>query len=687
MTRQALVEFAPGLISAQEITAEIERLGYLPRLAEAPSAEQLRRSQRKALLWRTGIAWLAMMQIMMYAWPAYQSAPGELLPDHAFLLRWAQWILSLPVVLIAASPILRSAWSGLKMHTLNMDVTVSAAIALTFVFSTHATFSGHGEVWFDSLSMFVALILSVRYLLMRGQHVQEARIERLAAAATGSARRILQDRADSSSEARTEDVDVDSLRVGDLVLVPAGGLVPADGQIVRGTSALNEAILTGESMPIARRVGERVHAGTINLSAELHVRIDAIGTATRAAEIAQIMRRVAATRFTSADRADRWAPYFLMGVLASAALGAAFWLPQDPDRALSVAIAVLMVTCPCALSLATPAAMFAAVSRLGELGVYLRRPAVISRLARISTVIFDKTGTLSADALCVERVYLTPDRTFSERDVLHMATALEGQGFHPVAAALRLRVGQSAKLPTVIRQREQAGVGVEGWIDGQWYRFGKPSRSDILPGGGLHCELIDAAGRIALVEFSERVREEAGPAVQALARQGFDLLVLSGDSPIQAARLAQSLQIYGVRGGLTADDKLAHMQSLQRQGRVVLAVGDGLNDGPLLAGADVSAALVTGAPATQAAADLVILGGRLTSLAALRAVASKALAVVNQNLTWALAYNLICVPLAIAGWISPGWASVGMAVSSLVVLANAARVARSGREAIKTLQD
>ncbi|HET7774427.1 MAG TPA: cation-translocating P-type ATPase [Burkholderiaceae bacterium] len=682
MTRQALIEFDPLLISADAIATEIRRLGYAPRPADAPSQEQVRRAQRKALLWRTGIAWLAMMQIMMYAWPAYQTAPGELLADHAFLLRWAQWILSLPVVLVSASPILRSAWAGMKLRKLNMDVTVSAAIVLTFVFSTHATFSGRGEVWFDSLSMFVALVLSVRYLLMRSQHLQEARIERLAAAVAGTAHRIIEDDRESLAELHIEKVDVDALRVGDLVLVPAGAVVPGDGHVVSGTSSLNEAILTGESLPVTRRPGDRVHCGAVNLSAELRVRVDALGAATRAAEIAQMIQRVGAARLAASDRADRWAPYFLAGILACSVLGAALWMPQDPDRAISVAIAVLMVTCPCALSLATPAAMLAAVSRLAQLGVYLRRPAALAKLAQITTVVFDKTGTLSADALQVEQVFLAPGRAFTEEEALRIATALEGQGFHPIAAALRQRPNAQADLPEVTEQRERAGMGVEGLIDGRRYQFGRPHSGDILPGGGVHCELSDETGRIALVAFSERIRDEARPTVQALCRQGMDLVVLSGDSPSQAARLARMLGIEGTRGGLSAEDKLAALHALQRQRKVVLAVGDGLNDGPLLAGADASAALVTGAPSTQAAADLVILGGRLSSIAALRDVARRTLAIVNQNLAWALAYNLVCVPLAVLGWISPGWASVGMAASSMAVLANAARVTRGGREVI-----
>jgi Cu2+-exporting ATPase len=673
LTRQALIEFEPARISAARICELIATLGYSPRASDAPSQEQARRTIRKALLWRTGIAWLAMMQIMMYAWPAYQTAPGELLPDHAFLLRWAQWILSLPVILVAASPILGAAWSGLRSRTINMDVTVSAAIVLTFVASTHATFSGKGEVWFDSLAMFVALVLTVRYLLLRGQHALESRVERLSSVVAGHAKRIVMD---VTGAERIESVDTEALREGDLVLVSAGAVVPGDGRIEEGHSALNESILTGESMPVARKSGDRVHAGTVNLSAQLRVRVDALGASTRAAEIATLMRRVSAARFTAIDRADRWAPYFLAGVLLCAALGMLYWWPHDTDRALSVAIAVLMVTCPCALSLATPAAMLAAVGRLARLGVYLRKPAALLQLARVSHVVFDKTGTLSADALRVERVFVAPASTLSSSEALQIATALEGQGFHPIASALRQRSEVQGDLLRASEQLEIPGVGVEGTVAGRRYQFGKPAGGSILPGGGVHCELRDEQGRVALIEFSERIRSEALETVRALNREGLAVSVLSGDSPDQTKRLARELGIDGVHGGLSAEGKLAELRSLQHGGRVVLAVGDGLNDGPLLAGADVSAALVTGAPATQAAADLVILGERLSSIALLRKTAQGTIRIIHQNLVWALGYNVVCVPLAVWGWISPGWASVGMAASSLLVLANAWRISR-----------
>ena len=640
------------------------------------------------MVWRVAVAGLCMMQVMMYATPAYVTAPGEITPDMVALLRWASWVLSLPVLLFSCAPFFRAAWRDLRQRQISMDLPVALGMLATFVVSSLGTFEPDGpfgaEVYFDSLTMFVFFLLAGRWLELRLRDRTAGALEAVLNRLPGSVSR-------RTADGGWEPVSVRRLAVGDVLEVLPGQALAGDGTILSGQTQVDEALLTGESRPLSRGVGERVIAGSHNLSGRIEVRIDQVGAATRYAQIVALMENASLTRPSMALVADRMAKPFLVLVLFAAAAAAAYGWSSGPAHAVMVAVAVLVVTCPCALSLATPAAMLATAGALARSGVLVRRLEALQNLAEVDTVVFDKTGTLTSDAFALAEIHVR-DGVLPEQ-ALFWAAALARQSLHPVSRALwsqaRQRaqhVGQLAELEgqTVSEVSETAGQGVAGLL---LCRGGQPMALRL--GSAAYCQapatgsdrlqvsLADDSGWLATFELQEEVRPEAAGVVAQLQALGLSVQVLSGDAPQAVALVAAAVGIAAYRGGCTPQDKLLHMRQLQQQGHRVAMVGDGLNDGPVLAGADASFALGQAVPLAQSKADFVLMGGQLTVLVETLRRSRQTLRIVKQNLAWAAIYNAACVPLALLGWL-PAWgAGLGMALSSLLVVLNALRLSAS----------
>jgi Cu2+-exporting ATPase len=450
---------------------------------------------------------------------------------------------------------------------------------------------------------------------------------------------------------------------------------------------VDEALLTGESRPLARRVGAKVLSGSHNLSSTVEIRVEQVGEATRFAQIVALMESASATKPQGAILADRLAKPFLIGVLLAAAGACAWWWGRDPGHALIVAVAVLVVTCPCALSLATPAAMLAAAGAMARSGVMVRRLQALEVLAAVDTLVFDKTGTLTRDTMVLDAVRVRTGGT--HHDALALAAALASHSLHPVSRALAAAQLDSDKpkawaCEAVIEHAGQGVAGVatttrsDGGVERRALRLGSAMFCNVehLSTAGVVAYLSDDAGWLASFELKEDIRDQAAEAVASLERLGVAVSILSGDRSDSVARIAALAGIGCARGGCTPDDKLASIRELQVQGRRVAMVGDGLNDGPVLAGANVSFAFGQGAPLAHAKADFVILGEQLMSVVQAVALSRKTMRIVRQNLWWALLYNAACVPLAVAGLL-PAWlAGLGMASSSLLVVLNALRLTR-----------
>ena len=683
-TRRLTLRWDPTQTRMSSLAQAVGQTGYrLLPMQQALSISERLKETRQAL-WRLFVAGFCAMQVMMYAFPAYVTVPGEIPADISQLLRWASWILSVPVVFFASGPFFRGAWRDLRLGRVGMDTPVSIGILVAFLASSAATFDPTGpwgqEVWFDSLTMFVFFLLGGRYLELKAR-------DRTAGALDALMNRLPEVCERRSDDGHFEILSVRRLAVGDVVRVHAGQAFPGDGELLSDTATVDEALLTGESRPVTRHVGESVVAGSFNLAGPVLLSVSRLGRDTRFAQIVALMEKASTEKPRLAVLADRIAAPFLLLVLTAAAFAAWYWWQIDHTKALAVAIAVLIVTCPCALSLATPAAMLSSAGALARRGTLVRRLQAFEALAGINAVVFDKTGTLTHDRLVLRGLSL---RDGADREeVLALAGALASGSLHPVSRAIADAAGRAPSANadvTALRDvTETAGQGMQGTTAaGQRVRLGSATfcGMDVSADASVETEssrahLSDAQGWLASFDLQEGVREDAAAAVSALKDMGIGTWLLSGDREDAAQEVARLVGVERVIAGASPEQKLSEVVALQARGVRLAMVGDGLNDGPVLARADTSFALGHAAPLAQAQSDFVIQGGRVMDVVLTLRQARATMRIVRQNLGWAAVYNLVSVPLALVGWMPPWLAGLGMAASSLLVIANALRLAGS----------
>jgi Cu2+-exporting ATPase len=597
-------------------------------------------------------------------------------------MRWASLVLTTPVILFSCGPFFAAAWQELRLRRIGLDTPIALGIGGGFAASAWATISASGEVYFDSIAMLVFLLLTARYLELAARQRAARELDRLARWMPSFALRLR----DPRDAASVERIQAHALRAGDLVLVPAGDCVPADGVVERGASTADESLLTGESHPVAKAAGSELAGGSLNLEQPLVVRVERAGAETRAAAIARLVERAAAAKPRLVAAADRIAHALTWVVLAVAAAAWLYWMQAAPERALWVAVAVLVATCPCALALAAPITLTAAAGQLLERGVALTRSSALEVLARASDVVLDKTGTLTLGRFALLRTQVLG--ALDEQACLALARALEAGSRHPIAKAFagegaRAQVSESLNYP---------GHGIEALAGGRRVRIGTEMFCRALAGSAPPAHdaqhgaartmvfLADERGWLAVFALEDVLREDAAHLADTLAREGVRLHLVSGDREAVVADVARRLGIARFTGGASPQDKHAYVARLQAEGSVVAMIGDGLNDAPVLARADVSIAMGGGADAAQLQADLVLIGERLDSVLVARAIARRAMRLVRQNFGWAVAYNALALPLAAVGWIGPWEAAIGMAASSFIVVLNAMRLAAAAQE-------
>lgn len=678
-SQRLLVHWNPALTRASSIVHSIERAGYGAAPDAAVPARALRKAEHRKALWRLFVAWFLMMQVMMLATPSYFAEPGDLAPDLLQLMQWGAWVLTLPVLLFAAGPFFKSAWLQLRRRRLGMDIPVSLGLAVSFVASTGATFEPGGmfghEVYFDSITMFVSFLLAGRYLELKARHKVATALESVLSQVPETAERL-------NLDGTLSQVKVMELRLHDQIRVFAGQGFAADGEIIQGATEVDEALLTGESRPVPKEVGDAVVAGSINLAAPVTVQVQRVGADTRYEGIKTLMHSALTRRPEQLELADRVAAVFLWGVLLLAGLGALSWSFFDPSRAVLVAVSVLIVTCPCALALATPSALLAAAGALARRGVLLQRLQMLDSLTQISHVVLDKTGTLTNDSM--ELLHAAQLSSGEQGALLRRASALAQNSRHPMSKALvracPLAPEEAACWHGVL---EVPGRGLQGLDEhGRLWRLGShawvmrdtvQSASESSTGQLAFGE----PGVVALsLEFQETLRPDAMIAIARLREEGLILSLLSGDTHERVSQIAKRAGIDNSQGGASPEAKLAFIAALQTEGHKVLMVGDGINDAPVLALADASMAMGQGALIAKAQADAIMLSERLMDIADARLLALWTRKVVRQNLTWAVVYNATCIPLALMGWL-PAWAAgLGMASSSLLVVLNSLRLGR-----------
>ena len=659
-TARARIELDSRADNAVERTLrEIRRLGYTASVAGSAGAASERALARRAALKRLAVAGFGMMQAMMLAFALYASDEYRMDPALVGFLRYCSLLVTLPVVVYSGGPIFSAALAQLRAGRPAMDVPVGLGIGAALVASIWNTFAASGDVYYDAVTMFLFFLTTARFVELMTRHEVGTVTEALAWLLPARALRI--------ADGRTALVVVGSLQPGDEILVNQGDLVAADGVIEEGESVFNESCLTGESVPVRRAAGGSVTSGSINLGSSVRVRVTATGEQTELAAVLRLLERSREAKPRLLTLADRVARGFSAAVLAIAAVVSVIWLLVRPEVALANTIAVLVVACPCALSLAAPAVVAAANSALARLGLLPISATALEQLTAVRHVLLDKTGTLTTGrpgiAVHVLRDGVAPARA------LVVAAALERGSSHPVALAFR---GHESPDVQAKELREVPGQGVEGRVDGRHYRLGRAGFAGV--GASEDVVLADADGVLAGFTLSDEVRTDAREAVAALRSLGLGVEIASGDASGPVAAVAGALGIDRWQARLAPGDKVARLEELQRAGTPVLMVGDGINDAPVLAAADVSMVLRSGSALAQTAGDLLLLDHAWLAVPRAVAVARRAREILRQNLAWAAGYNLVAIPVAALGWLPPWLAALGMSLSSVLVVLNARRV-------------
>ena len=666
VTGRIRISWDPQRAALSQLLQRLSLLGYRPYLAGGEASERARLADRRRWLLRLGIAGLGAFQAMMLAEALYLDVNNTMPVPTRDFFRWLTFLVSTPVVFYSGWPFLIGAWRELRNRHLGMDTLIASSTLLAYFASLVETIRGGPHVWYDAAVMFVFLLLAARMLEQRARNIATAQVDALARARPAFATR---ERADGERES----VPLTALQIDDIVRVAAGESVPADGVLLDTQAMFEEALLTGESRPVSKAVGAPVYAGTICREHPARLRVTEVGSATRLSQLARLVDQAQAHRPPIAQVADRIGSRFVAGLLLCAVAVYVFWHFHQPERAFEVTLALLVISCPCALSLSVPAALAAAHGALARLGVLATRPDALETLSKATDIVFDKTGTLSDAQPGLGSVEVFGD--LQARDALAIAAALERDSGHPIAAAFAVaaRADQQAQQVETV-----TGRGVQGRVAGvHWYL----GRADFAAGREDDGFLWLGDGQRGVARFSlhESPREDADSALRELQAQGLQVHLASGDGAEAVQRLADSLGITQAHARQTPEDKLALVRGLQAQGRIVAMVGDGLNDAPVLAGADVSLAMGEGAPLAQRAADLVLTGATLMRIPAAILLARRTRAIIVQNLGWAMAYNLIALPVAAMGWVTPWLAALGMALSSLIVTVNALRLTRTPR--------
>lgn len=662
------VEWQGSQLPLSQLLAELRRIGYAAHPYQPDAAAERMHQENRRTMRQLGVAGLLWMQVMMASMATWPEFNLDLSHSFDVILRWTSLILTTPIVFYCCGPFFRGALRDLRTRHLTMDVSVSLAIGGAYLAGIWSTITGSGELYFDAVGMFALFLLAGRYLERRARERTAQVTAQLVNLLPASCLRL-------DAGGNSQRILLSELMIGDHVLVPPGAVIPADARIIDGHSSIDESLLTGEYLPQPRSRGQHVTGGTLNVESPLTIEVQALGEQTRLSAIVRLLERAQADKPRLAELADRVSQWFLIIVLLVAAVLGLIWWQIDSERAFWIVLALLVATCPCALSLATPTALTTATGSLHGLGLLVTRGHVLESLNHVDTLIVDKTGTLTEGRLVLREV--RPLTELDQDTCLRLAAALENRSEHPIARAF----GRSPLVAEAVRS--EPGKGLEGRIDGQTLRIGEAgfvcalsaSPPPAIPEtSGQWLLLGNEHQPLAWLRLDDRLREDARILIDAAHQRGWQILLLSGDRSPMVESVARELGIPDARGGLTPDDKLAVLQTLHRQGRRVLMLGDGVNDVPVLAGADISVAMGSATDLAKTNADAVLLSNRLDSLVEALEVARRTRRIIVENITWACLYNGLILPFAAIGWVTPGWAAIGMSASSLVVVINALRL-------------
>lgn len=657
-TNRALLAWDKTQVRLSELLAAIHKLGYKAAPFEADVQEASYHQMMKQYLYRLGIAGLATMQVMMLAVALYLEVFGDLEPEFKNYFRWVSLIFATPVLLYSALPFYLNAWRSIKGRTLGMDVPVSIALIFAYVASLVATFTEQGEVFFESISMFTFFLLVGRFLEMRAR--------RKAAAASGNLLKLIPAIATTLDG---EQIPVKTLKIGDRIRVLPGEHIPADGKVISGRIHIDESMLTGESVHVVKKEGDAVFAGTLNGDESFELEVTSSKADSVISNIVRLQDEAQHSKPKIAEIADVVARYFVGAILIISAGTWFYWHQTKPDDAFWIMLSVLVATCPCALSLATPTALTCATSRMGNFGILLRKGHVFETLCKVNHLVVDKTGTLTKGDIEISRTSVFGE--VSESESLSLAAALEAHANHPIARSFAQYANEDVVVSEV---KNVIGSGIEGIWNGKDVKIG--SSAFVVNEG---CDESNAVylsvngEHAATFYYRDPIRKESQAFIQRFAEAGIKTTLLTGDSIQNAQPVADEIGIDHVIASAKPEDKLAYLKSLDSDD-ITMMVGDGINDAPTLAGAHLSVAMGGGTDVAKASADMTLLGDNLEKLLEARLLALRTRKIIRENLAWSLGYNLLILPLAVAGLVAPYVAVVGMSASSIIVVSNSLRL-------------
>ncbi|HLI86263.1 MAG TPA: heavy metal translocating P-type ATPase [Bryobacteraceae bacterium] len=635
-TRTATVEFDPGRARVGDLIDAIEDLGYgVPETEPAPDTE--------ALLYRHRL-----IVALIFALPV-------LVLGMLHRLAWLQLALTLPVVFYAGAPFYLAAWSGLRHRSANMNTLIALGTGAAFLYSLFETLRGGHQVYYEAAAVIIALILLGRMLETRARGKASEAIRRLMDLQPPTARVL--------RGATETEIPLDEVRVGDIVAVRPGERIPVDGAVVEGGSAVDESMLTGESLPVDKAPGAPVFAGTMNRSGAFRFEAKKVGRGTVLRQMIQMVKQAQGSRAPVARLADVVSAWFTLGVLLAAAATFLGWFFAGPFAAALVnAVAVLIIACPCALGLATPTAIMVGTGRGAQRGILIKGGEVLETAQKIDTILLDKTGTLTLGRPQVTAVH--PRNGYSEAALLRLAVSAERHSEHPIARAIAEAARERGIEPAAAESfSAETGHGVRAVIEGQQVVVGRPGITVMVDG--------KLAGSI---EIADRNKPEAAEAVEWLKKMGLEVWLITGDRKAAAEASAQAAGIEHVMAEVLPDRKVAKVRELQASGRRVAMVGDGINDAPALAQADLGIAMGTGTDVALEAGHVTLMRGDLNGVAEAIQLSRRTMRVIRQNLFWAFAYNTVGIPVAALGLLSPMVASAAMALSSVTVVTNSLRL-------------
>jgi Cu2+-exporting ATPase len=684
-THRATVIWLPAKIRLSEILRTVHRIGYKALPYDPARYQHQQCEEGRSQLRRLAIAGLFGMQVMMISISLYSGAWSGMEHDFVTLFRWLALLLTLPVMLFSATVFFSSAWRELANRAVGMDVPVSLGIGAAFFASVYATVAGEGEIYFDSVVMFVFLLLTSRYFEWRVRQRAALSVERLAHALP-----LMANRCDPGNDQVTS-VLASALNPGDVVVIRPGDSIPADGVIISGVSSVDQSLLSGESEALSKRTGDQLIGGSINIENPLRMRVEAKGADSVLAGIKRMIDRAQAEKAPIALIADYIAAKFILVVLFLVVAIAIFWWFKSPQRWFEISLAALIVSCPCALSLATPAALSTALSRLQAKGILLTHGSVLEVLGRVSHVVFDKTGTLTCAQPTLLDIFC--EDPANKEKYLHIAATLEAHSEHPLARAL-VAAAKPADKPILGQVAtelvNQPGSGLCGNIDGDLYLIGSIEFIESLSKQRLPAKWLQAIEKqessavvlarnnqiLCLFSLQDRLRPDAKTTVESLKCMGKKVILMSGDRVGAVERVAAEVGIETLFSNYSPTQKMEQVKRLQLGGARVLMVGDGVNDAPVLAAADVSIAMAGASSLAKTSADAILLGNKLDGVLQCLDMARRCRRNIGQNFGWAIGYNLCAFPAAASGLLQPWMAAVGMSVSSIIVVANALRLSR-----------